>query len=300
MSQNDIRMYKELLELLEKRMNEGDIDKASYVELKERYTQKLEQTRQEFEFRKDAPNIKVSGSKTFTQDSVTVSGAATISGGKIERDIRISGSGKISGDVECRALRCSGAVKAYGNVLAHGEVKSSGSFRCDKDLNVGENASFSGSAKIFGKTSVQGHLSVTGSFRGAKNTEAVRGATLTGSTVIEGDLFSENAIKIGGKARVLKNILCDSVLIEGRRTVFESFFFRRAKKLVTVEGSIIAHSEVDIQDVRVLKNIKARTVKLGPNTLVEGTVYYVEDLFLADSVRLNKEPKKISQEEIKL
>ncbi len=300
MSQNDIRMYKELLDLLEKRMDEGDIDKASYAELKERYTQKLETTRQEFEFRKDAPNIKVSGSKTFTQDAIIVSGAATISGGKIERDIRVSGSGKISGDVECNALRCSGAMKAYGNILAHGEVKCSGSFRCDKNLTTDENASFSGSAKIYGETIVNGHLTVTGSYRGTKDTVAVKGATLTGSTIIEGNLFSENSIKIGGKARILKNIICDSVLIEGRRTVFESFFFRRAKKLVTVEKSIIAHNEVDIQDVRVLKNIKARTVRLGPNTVVEGTVYYVEDLFMADSVRLEKEPKKISQEEIKL
>jgi len=300
MSQNDIRMYKELLDLLEKRMDEGDIDKASYSELKERYTQKLETARQEFEFRKDAPNIKVSGAKTFSKDSVTVSGAATISGGKIERDIRVSGSGKISGDVECNALRCSGAIKAYGNVLAHGEVKCSGSFKCDRDLIADENVSFSGSAKIYGKTIVNGYLTVTGSFKSEKNTVAVRGATLTGSTTIGADLFSENSIKIGGKARIEKNIICDSVLIEGRRTVFESFFFRKAKKLVTVNGSIIAQNEVDIQDVRVYKNIKARTVKLGPNTLVEGTVYYVEDLFMADSVKLMKEPKKISQEEIRL
>lgn len=300
MSQNDIRMYKELLELLEKRMNEGDIDKASYAELKERYTQKLKATRQEFEFRKDAPDIKVSGAKTFTQDSVSVSGAATISGGKIERDIRISGAGKISGDVECNSLRCSGAIKAYGNVLAHGEVKCSGSFRCDKDLNADENASFSGSAKIYGETVVQGHLTVTGSYRSDKNTQAIKGATLTGSTTIRANLLSENSIKIGGKARIEKNIICENVLIEGRRTVFESFFFRKAKKLVTVHGSIIAHNEVDIQDVRVNKNIKARTVKLGPNTLVEGTVYYVEDLFMADSVRLMKDPKKVSQDDIKL
>lgn len=300
MSQNDIRMYKELLDLLDKRKEEGEIDKASYEELKERYTEKLGLARQELEFRKDAPDIKVSGSKTFTQDSITVSGAARISGGKVERDIRISGSGKISGDVECKALRCSGSVKAYGNVLAHGEVKCSGSFKCEKDLHTDENASFSGSARVSGETVVQGHLSVTGSYRSEKNTQAIKGATLTGSSTIGANLLSENTIKIGGKARIEKNILCDSVLIEGRRTVFESWFFRKAKKIVTVYGSIIAQNEVDVQDVKVFKNIKGRVVKLGPNTLVEGRVFYVEDLFMADSVKLMKDPKKVSQEEIKL
>ena len=52
MSQNDIRMYKELLDLLDKRKEEGAIDKASYEELKERYTEKLSSARQELEFRK--------------------------------------------------------------------------------------------------------------------------------------------------------------------------------------------------------------------------------------------------------
>ena len=300
MSQNDIRMYKELLELLKKRMEEGEIDQASFKELMERYTNKLESARAELEFRKEAPSIRVAGAKTFTQDSLIVSGTANISGGKIDRDIRVSGAAKISGDVECKALRCSGALKIYGNVHAHGEVKSSGSFKCDRDLHADENVSFSGSAKVYGEAIIKGHLTVTGSYKSEKNTQAIKGATLTGSSTIGNNLLSENSIKIGGKARIEKNILCENVLIEGRRTVFESFFFRRAKKLVVIQGSIIAKNEVDIQDVRVYKNIKARTVKLGPNTAVEGTVYYVEDLFMADSVRLEKEPRKISQEDIKL
>ena len=62
----------------------------------------------------------------------------------------------------------------------------------------------------------------------------------------------------------------------------------------------MAQKNVDIQDVNVHKNIKGRTVKLGPNTQVQGTVYYVEDLFLSDSVKLSREPIQIKQEELKL
>ena len=300
MSQDDIRMYEELLQLLKKRLDEHEIDLASYSELKDRYTEKLEKTKELFKFQKDAPSVKIAGEKTLTQDSLTVSGAATIAGGKILKDIRISGAGKISSSVECRSLRCSGAVKTLGNIIAHGEVKCSGSFRCDGNLKGDENATFNGSAKIAGDVVLNGNLTVSGSFKSSKNTQTVKGAVFAGSTTIGGNLLSENSIKIGGKARIEKNILCENILIEGRRTVFESWFFRKQKKLVNVMGNIIAQNEVDVQDVHVYKNIKGRIVKLGPNTQIDGTVYYVEDLFLSDSVKLVKEPKKISQDELKL
>ncbi len=300
MSQDDIRMYKELLQLLEERREKEEIDQASFVELKERYTEKLEKAKEALKFHTNAPIVKVAGEKTLTQDTLTVSGSATIDGGKIMRDIRISGAGRITNPIECKSLKCSGAVKAFGNIIAHGEVKCSGSFKCDGNLYGDENATFSGSAKVTGEVVIQGNLTTSGAYRSGKNTQAVKGASLTGASTILGNLLSENSIKIGGKARIEKNILCESILIEGRRTVFESWFFRRQKKLVNVLGSIIAHKDVDIQDVNVRKNVKARTVKLGPNTLVEGKVFYVEDLFLSDSVKLQHEPEKITQDQLKL
>jgi len=293
-------MHEELLRLLEERRKKAEIDKESYEELKERYKQKLERVKEELKFHKDAPIVKVAGERTITQETLTVSGAATIAGGKIMRDIRVSGAGKIASSVECNSLRCSGSLKALGDIIAHGEIKCSGSFRCEGNIQGEQNATFSGSAKINGEVVISGNLSVSGSYNSYKNTQAIKGASLTGSTTVGGNLLSENSIKIGGKARIDKNILCESILIEGRRTVFESWFFRKQKKLVRVHGSIIAQKDIDIQDVHVSKNIKGRTVKLGPNSYVEGTVYYVEDLFLSDSVKLVREPQKITQEELKL
>jgi cytoskeletal protein CcmA (bactofilin family) len=293
-------MHEELLRLLEERREKAEIDKESYEELKARYSQKLERIKEELKYHEDAPVVTVAGEKTLTQESLSVSGSATIGGGKIMRDIRVSGAAKISNPVECNALRCSGSLKALGNIIAHGEIKCSGSFRCEGNLHGDQNATISGSAKISGEVVIQGNLSVSGSYTSYKNTQAIRGASLTGSTTIGANLLCENSIRIGGKARIEKNILCESILIEGRKTVFESWFFRKQKKLVRVHGSIIAQKDVDVQDVHVGKNIKGRTVKLGPNTYVEGTVYYVEDLFMSDSVRLNREPQKITQEELKL
>ena len=300
MSQNEIKMYRELLDLLEKRYDNGEIDKKSYVELKERYNSKLEHVREDIELLKEAPVIRVAGSKTISRDSVTIAGTATIAGGKIMRDLRISGSGKINGDVECNALKCSGSVKSIGNIIAHGDIRSSGSFKCEKNVEGDGNATFSGSSKVYGELVIKGKLSASGSYKTEKNTQADKGISLSGSSGVYGNLLSQNTIKIAGKATIEKNILCENLIVEGRRTVFESWFFRKRKKLVRVIGSIVAQNEIDIQDITVERNIKGRVVKLGPNTSVNGKVYYVEDLFLSEGVSLEKEPIKIGEEDLKL
>ena len=300
MSQNEIQMYKELLELLEKRYDDNEIDKESYRELKERYNKKLEDTREDLKMLRDAPEIKVSGAQTLTKDSVTVSGSAKISGGKVMRNIRISGAGNISGDVECKALRCSGSVKIQGSVTAHGEVKCSGSFKSEGFVHGDENASFSGTAKIGDEFVIQGQLSASGSFKTDGNTQAKQGVSIRGASQINGSILSQNTVEIGGKSSIEKNIVCENLIVEGRRTVFESWFFRKQKKLVRVHGSIIAQNEIDVQDIEVEKDVKGRVVKLGPNTMVFGTVYYVEDLFLSDGVKLEKEPVKIEFHDLKL
>jgi len=299
-SQNEIQMYKELLELLEQRFEKEEIDKESYRELKERYTKKLDEAREERKLLKDAPQIKVSGAQTLTKETVTIAGSAKLSGGKVMRNIRIAGSGNISGDIECNALKCAGSVKSQGSIIAHGEVKCSGSFKSEGFLHGDENASFNGSAKIGDELVIQGKLSASGSFKTEGNTQAKQGVSISGSSHIYGSILSQNTVTIGGKSSIEKDIVCENLIVEGRRTVFESWFFRKQKKLVRVYGNIIAQNEIDIQDIEVEKDVKGRVIKLGPNTMIFGTVYYVEDLFLSDGVKLEKEPVKIELQDLRL
>ena len=293
-------MYKELLELLEQRYDNAEIDKESYRELKERYTIKLEGAREEVELLKDAPKIKVSGAQTLTRDTVTVAGSAKLTGGKMLRNIRIAGSGTIDGDIECNDLKCSGTVKSQGSITAHGEIKCSGSFKSEGFVHGDKNATFSGSAKIEDELVILGKLSASGSFKTEGNTQAELGVTIKGSSHIHGSILSKNTVKIGGKSSIDGNIVCENLIVEGRRTVFESWFFRKQKKLVKVYGVVVAQNEIDVQDIEVEKDIKGRVVKLGPNTMIYGTVYYVEDLFLSDGVKLENEPVKIDLQDLKL
>ena len=293
-------MYKELLELLEQRFDNGEIDKESYRELKERYTNKLEETREELELLKDAPQIKVSGSQTLTKDTVTVAGSAKLTGGKVMRNIRIAGSGNIAGDFECNDLRCAGSVKSQGKIIAHGEIKCSGSFKSEGFLHGDKNATFSGTTKIEDELVIQGKLSASGSYKTEGNTQAKQGVSISGASQIYGSILSQNTVTIGGNSTIEKDIICENLIVEGRRTVFESWFFRKQKKLVRVYGNIVAQNEIDIQDIEVERDVKGRSIKLGPNTLINGTVYYVEDLFLSEGVKLEKEPVKIDLQDLKL
>ena len=300
MSKNEIQMYKELLELLEQRFDNGEIDKESYRELKERYTMKLEGAREELELLKDAPQIKVSGAQSLTKDTVTVAGSAKLTGGKVMRNIRIAGSGNIDGDIECNDLKCSGAVKSQGSVIAHGEIKCAGSFKSESFVHGDKNASFSGTTKIGDELVIQGQLTASGSYKTEGNTQAKQGVSISGYSHINGSILSQNTVKIGGKSNIEKDIICENLIVEGRRTVFESWFFRKQKKLVRVYGNIVAQNEIDVQDIEVENDVKGRVIKLGPNTMIYGTVFYVEDLFLSDGVKLENEPVKIDLQDLKL
>ena len=301
MSENDIKMHKELLELLEKRHKEGEIDDNSFNELKKRYEKKLEDAQTNFEELKSAPQIKVAGSQTLTPDSLSVSGSAKIPGGKMMRDIRIAGAGRIDGNIECKSIKCAGAVKSTGSITSHGIVKTAGSFKCEDFLHTDEDAIFSGSAKVVGEIMVQGHLKASGSFKCEDNVQAVNGVTLSGASTIEGNLVSQKTIDITGRATISGDVVGENVYFKSKRFAFEIRLFRR-RELSTVEGNIFAQNEVEIEDIYVERDVKGKVVKLGPNTKIHGTVYYVEDLLMSDTddVKLENEPVQIAEEALKL
>ncbi|MHA1305055.1 MAG: hypothetical protein ACTSPI_15265 [Candidatus Heimdallarchaeaceae archaeon] len=296
MAKDEVKINEELLELLEERYKNGEIDEESYNELKSRYTAKLEKALKNFQ---EAPEIKVSGSQTFTDNELVVSGASKITGGKLLRDIRISGAGKIDGDIECNAIRCSGAVKTTGSITAHGPINCSGSFKTDGFLHTDGDARFSGSCKVAGEVIARGKIHASGSFKAEDNVQSEQGVILSGATDIEGNLISQRDVEIGGKAQILGDIVGENVYIRGRRGALEIKLFRK-RELSTVVGSIFAQNEVEIEDVYVNQDVKARLVKLGPNTTINGTVYYVDDLLLTNGAELRNEPVKISEKDLKL
>lgn len=299
MNYKEVKMYEELLKLLEERYEAGEIDKQSYVELKQRYSEKLAIAKKGDINREQIPSVVVSGMKSIDNGSIAVAGSAKIEGGVIDRDIKIAGSAKILKDIECRGIKSAGSLKVYGNLIAHGDIKCSGSFYCEGNMHVDNSASFGGSAKIEGEIVVGGVLSSSGSFRCEKNIQTTNGINISGSSKVEGDIFSENGIDINGKAKIEGNIIGKDVRIGTGTSAVEVLLFRKRERTI-VEGSILAHNEVDIQDIHVEGDVKGRIVRLGPNTKIEGSVFYIEDLLFSKKVTIEGNTIKIPESELHL
>ncbi|MHA1707845.1 MAG: hypothetical protein ACTSX6_02050 [Candidatus Heimdallarchaeaceae archaeon] len=296
--QDEILRYEELLRLLEEKYENKEIDKNSYVELRERYIEKIAYLKKEQELLKETSLTNITGLKSLTEDSFTISGSAKINGGKFKQDIRISGATKFNKDLECRNFLSSGMVKISGNLVVRENIRSSGLLKCEGGLHVGENAFFSGTSLVLKEITIEGFLSVSGTFKCNENVQATKGMSLSGSSKILGSLYSKNTIKISGKCNIKKDIICENLFVEGRRTIFEAWLSRKKKKLVQIYGNVYLKNEVDIQDTHVHKDIKGRIVKLGPNTKVSGKVYFVEELLVSDKVKLENEPVKITIKEL--
>jgi len=291
-------MYEELLELLEKRYKDGEIDKENYDELKERYAQKLDGVKKDFEIHQEASQIYTSGVKVMTNGSLSVAGSTRISGGEVLKDIRIAGSGKIDSDVICNQLKVAGSLKSSGNITARGDVRASGSFKSAGFLRTDKDAKFSGSAKIDEETIVQGRLTVAGSFKCDENVQAVVGVKFAGSSNIAGSLLSQGTVEIEGKTQIAENLVGGDVSINKSK---ESLFLRRKKLSKSEIGKdVFATGDLYIANTEVNGDVKGLSVELGPYTKVNGIVYYVERLDIDRKVELANEPIKISREKLQL
>jgi predicted acyltransferase (DUF342 family) len=291
-------MYEELLELLEKRFSKGEIDKDNYEELKERYLQKLENAKVNLEEHKEASQIYTSGVKVSTDKSLSVAGSTKITGGHVGKDIRIAGSGKISDDVICNNLKSAGSLKSLGNITAHGDINTAGSFKCEGFLHGDLDAKFSGSAKIGLETIVQGRVVAAGSFSTGGFLQAESGAKFSGSAKIEGNLLSKGLVEAAGRIVVEGDLVGDDVLINKGRD-FLGMRFRNLKRSL-ISGNLLGTGEVYLANTLVEGDVKGLKVEIGPFASVEGTVYYVDYIDVDKRAKLDSEPVKIGHKELRL
>jgi predicted acyltransferase (DUF342 family) len=296
MSENEYKMYKELLDLLEKRREEDEIDKENYEELKERYTKKLEIAKEFAEKRKATPSMKVSGAQTISDTVASFAGSVTINGGDVDRDIRVAGSAKFSDDIICKDLRAAGSLKSAGNITAHGNVKTSGSFKCDGFLHADYDAKFSGSCRVGGEVILGGKIGASGSFSSGGDLQAEKGIRIAGSAKVEGNMLSQSTVSLAGRARITGNLVGEDV---GINKDVIAHRLKRSKPSI-VEGSVFGTKEVILRNTIVEQDVKGVFVEIGPFTEVKGTVYYVDSIKVDKKAKLTTEPIQIGINQLKL
>jgi len=296
MSEHEYKMYEELLDLLEKRYKDKEIDEANYKELKERYEEKLAKAKKLAEKIKAAPKIKVSGTQTISDTELSVAGSARINGGEVDKDIRIAGSGKFLNDVVCRNLKAAGSVKGEGNITAHGDVKTSGSFKCGGYLHADGDVKFSGSAKVENEAMIGGRLSASGSFACGDYLQAKNGVRVSGSASVNGNLLSQSTVELTGRAQIEGNLVGEDVYVN------KDVIAYRLKKTrpSIVKGSVFGTREVVLRNTVVEQDVKGLDVEIGPHSKVRGTVYYVNNISVDKKAQLSVEPVQISIDQLKL
>ncbi|MHA1345593.1 MAG: hypothetical protein ACTSVO_07205 [Candidatus Heimdallarchaeaceae archaeon] len=296
MPDNEVKIYEELLELLEKKFEDGEIDKGNYSELKERYQGKLEQAKLEARQNGSVPHIKVSGAQLSSDTVLSTAGSAKISGGDIPKDIKFAGSAKIANDLVCNSLKAAGSVKSEGSITAHGDVKASGSFSCAGFLQAAGNVKFSGSSRVGGEVVIEGKIGASGSFKCGNNLQAVQGASFAGSAVIKGNFLSQGTVGANGRITVDGNLVGADVFINKNVLIHKL----KRKRSSSVEGTVFATDEVDISNAVVEQDVKAKNVTIGAFSEVKGTVYYVNNIDIHKKSKLANEPVQIQENQLKL
>lgn len=294
MSDNEVKMYEELLELLENKFDNEEIDKANYTELKERYLAKLDQAKLEAKKNGSTPHIKVSGAQIISDTTLSAAGSAKISGGEIHKDLKFAGSAKILDDIVCRSLKASGSMKSEGSITAHGDVKCSGSFNCGGFLHSMGNAKFSGSAKVGGEVVVEGRIGASGSFKCGSNVQADQGGSFSGSAIVKGNFISKGTVGASGRITVAGNLVGADIFINRHAPNLK---FRRMKKSV-IEGTAFATEEIDINNTIVEQDVKGKDVTIGAFSEVNGTVFYVNKIDIHKKAKLARDPVQIQESQL--
>lgn len=123
-----------------------------------------------------------------------VSGSAVLDGGCYNK-ISCTGSCKVSSDLVCREISTSGSFHACGNVDVSGDIRATGAFRCDGNVQSG-GMSCSGSTRIDGNLksglmNVPGSLKVDGSISAGE-------MQVSGSLKVGGDCEADSFTASGG------------------------------------------------------------------------------------------------------
>ncbi|MFW9772449.1 MAG: hypothetical protein ACFFFB_08190 [Candidatus Heimdallarchaeota archaeon] len=223
-----------------------------------------------------------------------ISGSGTLSEGRIYDELNASGSVKLKGNFECDGFHSSGSLRGEGNLIVHGDIESSGSFRLIGSLYGDNNYRSSGSTSIEGEIIIKGEVVNSGSLRVGNNLEAIQGIRISGSTHVKGGLKSKSLIKITGSSTIYGDINGFDISL-GRKGLSKRSIYKHPNK---VFGSVYGRDNIYLINCLVENDVKGRKVYIGPKTEVLGTVYYVDTIQVDVNAVLKNKSVQIKEEEL--
>ncbi|MHA2000627.1 MAG: hypothetical protein ACTSVU_00880 [Promethearchaeota archaeon] len=223
------------------------------------------------------------------------SGVDTIRDRKISQDVKISGLGKIPESLECLNFKVSGSAKADNNLLVHGDLSDSGRLKIKGSVEVDENTKISGVMNVFGNSLVHGNLKSSGIFKCKGQVRVYGSVKLTGVAKIFGNLEIGEKFENTGSFRINGNLSAHNVYTDIKFP--DKLIFRNITQS-KVHGSLKSDGYVELYNVHINGNVYGKNVKIGKNVVVDGTVYYSDELILEDDPILQNPANKHSIEPI--
>lgn len=286
--------HETILNELKESYNEGKIDEATYMELRQKYINQMEK-KSKVKEPETFIQYKSMGGHSVSSETMRFSGAARLPGGVVPRFVRVSGACKIKDDIEVNGIHCSGLLRSAGAIISHGDINVSGAFRSKKSVSATGNVKVSGAMKVKGDLDSTETITVSGASRVDGSVTANQGMKVSGRAVTGGSLKSDGEIEVRGWVKVGGNVVAQQVKF---KTTNE---FRRLFKNLwrsQIEGAILGRELVDVDNIQVDGNIRGKVVKIGQNSRIDGTVQYVDDLILANDVELRVQPVRISLQDL--
>ena len=238
--------------------------------------------------------IQVSGSFEMTDDVLSVSGSASVKGPIELRGVDVSGSFVCEGDLTTDFIDVSGSCRINGNVKCN-VLDVSGSCSISGDTECGK-IDVSGSMKVGGKI-LGKNIEASGSFRsGPVVSEEI---SLSGAYHIDGDLKADNIkLETYGDSKINGDIIGKRIKIIGGEEVMIKIFFikivklRRRVKRLSVNR--IIGEDIEMEYVT-CNEVRGARVNIGDECIVNGNIYYVENVSLSPSAKVSGKTIKVEK-----
>lgn len=240
-----------------------------------------------------AMELEMEGSLKSNSTRMKTKGNAKLPGGKIPGIISTSGSCRIMSDAEIDGLLCGGRLRHFGSIISHGDVQVSGSIKGDGAITVEGSIDVQGFIKTDGDIRTTGSISVAGSITVDGEIHGAGGVNVKGNAKIDGNINSNKELEIRGFAKIDGMVSAKKVLLRNPKLVSSFRRIMRGAGRSKIDGSIRGSELVDIENIHVDGNVSGRVVKIGHNSIIKGTIKYIDDISVAPKVKLTNEPMKI-------
>lgn len=253
------------------------------------------------------------------KDKSTIAGFGFIDGGNFEGDVKLAGRTSSKDPIICENLKIAGVgnlrnfvavknqsslagtVRIGGHAIFGGETKIAGTLKVLEHIITSGDMTLAGKVNVEGHLLTESHIELSGRLT-ARSLHSLDTVLITGRISLEEDLKAQTIVFHKAAGYVSGNIKAEHVRLAKDVTdldvprqrlsnpvdVFNLVFsimkrslFGTGSRPLFVEGDVIA-KEISVDNMDVGGDVRGDIVRIGPNTQIEGKIYYQSDIELPD------------------